>query len=142
MPPPSLGNKGPKLIHQSPIQTMFIQLCLAAQLFTLADVSSKKGKKKRAIARHKNRLSLHRALVLAFGGVGDCLGIPLGGINYTSSLKGLSLVFTGICEASKVPRYLALFLFMFLHQTFFLLKLSRTHCQSGNVGHLRCYCKT
>lgn len=32
--------------------------------------------------------------------------------------KRPSLVFTGMCEASKLPRYLALFLFMFLHQTF------------------------
>lgn len=27
-------------------------------------------------------------LVFAFGEVGDCLGLPLGGINYTSFLKG------------------------------------------------------
>lgn len=41
-----------------------------------------------AMAQHKNRLSLHRALVFAFGEVGDCLGLPLGEINYTSFLKG------------------------------------------------------
>lgn len=89
MPPPALGNEGPKLIHQSPIQTMFIQLCLTSQLFTLADESSNKkdGRDLRA-AWHKNRLSLHRVLVFAFGEVGDCLGLPLGGINYTSFLKG------------------------------------------------------
>lgn len=36
----------------------------------------------------ENRQSLHRASVFAFGEVGDCLGLPLGGINYKSFLKG------------------------------------------------------
>ena len=84
MPPPARGNRGPKLIHQSPIQTVFIQLCLTSQLFRRADESANKKRWQ----HKKNRRSLHGALVLAFGGVGDCLGLPLGGINYTSFLKG------------------------------------------------------
>lgn len=45
-------------------------------------------KRWQGLAWHKNRHSLHKALVFAFGEVGDCLGLPLGGINYTSFLKG------------------------------------------------------
>lgn len=130
MPPPALGNEGPKLIHQSPIQTMFIQLCLTSQLFTLTDESSNKkdGKDCRAIARHgtqkKNRFSLHRALVFAFGEVGDCLGFPLGEINYTSFFKRALFGLHRNARSKQAPEVPSIIPFyVFTSNFLFLLKL-------------------
>lgn len=72
------------------INHQFRQCLYTLQLFALWDESPNKKDARdcRVTAWHKNKLSLRRALVFAFVEVGDCLGLPLGGINYTSFLKG------------------------------------------------------
>lgn len=145
MLPLELGIGGPKLIHQSPIQTMFIQLWLTLQLFTLADESSYKKKRQglKSNSTTQKQALFTQGFSVRFGEVGDCLGLPLGGINYTSFLKVPLWSSQKKYNASKLPRYLAVFLFMFLHQTFcFFSKFSILICQSVNVGHLGCYCQT
>lgn len=120
-------------------------LCSFFFFFTLRDESSNK---KRWQGLRSNGAAQKQALFTQGFSVrfwwGRWLPWVTSGWNQLYKLfKRTSLVFTGMCEASKLPRCLAIFLFMFFTSNFlFPLKLFRTYSWSGNVGHWRCYCQT
>ena len=127
------------------INHRFIRCLLTLQLFTLRNESCNKKRWQglRSNCGAQKQVLYTQAFSVRFWR-GRWLPWVTSGWNQLYKLfKRPSLVFTRVCEASELPRCLALFLFMFFTSNFlFLLKLFRTCCRSGNVGHLRCYCQT
>lgn len=135
-PPPARLGQGPKLIHQSLVQTMFIQLLLTLQLFTVADERpNKDGEDGRGAARQRHSFSSHQGL--AIGKQGDCLSVLQGGIYYTHYLKGPLWSSRRRTKGANVPapQVACVILFYVLPSNFlFRLILFCSRCQNLDFG--------